>query len=120
MIKQIKFLTVASLLFATQILSAQTGSGGSSCPSGTFCNPFTTITSFSGFVNALLDIAIAVGTPIIALVIIYSGFLFVTAQGNEEKLRTAKRALLWSIIGAAVLLGSKVIASAIDATISAL
>jgi len=61
-----------------------------------------------------------VGIPVIALAIIYSGFLFVFARGNEEKLKTAKDALFYSVIGAAVLLGSWAIAEMIASTIAAL
>jgi len=53
----------------------------------------------------------------VAIAIIYSGFLFVTAQGNSEKLTKAKKALLYTIIGAALLLGSYVIATAIGKTV---
>ena len=55
-----------------------------------------------------------------ALAIIYSGFLFVFARGNDEKLKTAKDALFYSIIGAAVLLGSWAIAEMIASTINTL
>jgi uncharacterized MnhB-related membrane protein len=51
------------------------------------------------------------------LAIIYAGFLFVTASGNETKLETAKRALTYALIGTAILLGSVVIAKGIEATI---
>jgi hypothetical protein len=51
------------------------------------------------------------------LAIIYCGFLFVTAQGNSEKLKKAKQALLYTIVGAALLLGSLVITRAIQGTV---
>jgi len=36
--------------------------------------------------------------------IIYSGLLFMTAAGDEEKVSKAKKALTWSLIGLAVLI----------------
>ena len=58
-----------------------------------------------------------VGIPLVALAIIYCGFLFVQAQGNSEKIEQAKDALLYTIIGAAILLGSWAIAGIISNTI---
>lgn len=69
------------------------------------------------FIEALLNIVLVVGIPIVALAIIYSGFLFVKAQGNPEELKKAKDTLMYTIIGAALLLGSFVLASAIGNTV---
>jgi hypothetical protein len=75
------------------------------------------ITDIPSFIKVVIDFVLFIGVPIIALAIIYSGFLFVTAQGNSEKLTTAKKTLLYTIIGAALLLGSFVIANAIKGTV---
>lgn len=81
-------------------------------------NPIPKITSISGFVAELLDIVLTVGTPIVAFFLILSGFMFVAARGNTEKLATAKKSLLYTIIGAALLLGAWVFAQAIAGTIN--
>ena len=64
-----------------------------------------------------IDIVWKLGIPVIVLVIIYTGFLFVAAQGNPTKLIKAKDALLWVIIGSAVVLGSWVLAKALAGTV---
>ena len=56
----------------------------------------------------------------VALAIIYCGFLFVSARGNTEKLTKAKEALLYTVIGAAILLGSWAIAIMISETVLSL
>ncbi|MCM2339259.1 MAG: pilin [Burkholderiales bacterium] len=63
---------------------------------------------------------VKLGMPIIVLAIIYSGFLFVAAQGNSEKLDEAKRSLIYTLIGAAILLGSWGLAQLITDTVKAL
>lgn len=73
--------------------------------------------TLNGFIKALLEGVLKIGIPIIALAIIYSGFLFVFARGNSEKLTTAKDALLYTLIGAAILLGSWAIATLISDTV---
>jgi len=69
------------------------------------------------FIKAILDIVLLIGIPIVTLAIIYSGFLFVTAQGNSEKLKKAKQTFIYTLIGAALLLGSYVISEAIVGTV---
>lgn len=71
-------------------------------------------------IKNVLEGVIKIGMPVIVLAIIYSGFLFVSAQGNSEKLGEAKRALLYTLIGAAILLGSWGIAQLITDTVKAL
>lgn len=69
------------------------------------------------FIKNVLENVIKLAVPVVALAIIYSGFLFVTAMGNPEKISGAKDALLWTVIGAAVLLGSWAIAKMISETV---
>lgn len=72
------------------------------------------------FIKTLLEGVLRIGMPIVALAIIYCGFLFVSARGNSEKITKAKDALLYTIIGAAILLGSWAIAKMISATVTGL
>lgn len=78
------------------------------------------INSIPAFIQTLLEGVIKIGIPIVALAIIYCGFLFVEARGNSEKLGKAKDALLYTLIGAAILLGSWAIATLISNTVLAL
>lgn len=81
-------------------------------------NPLSSeIDSIPKFIQAVIKIVLTVGVPIVVLAIIYTGFLFVQAQGNSEKLTKAKDSLLYTLIGAALLLGAFVIAQAIGATV---
>lgn len=85
----------------------------------TINNPISA-TTLDGLIKTFLEGALKIGIPIIALAIIYCGFLFVSAQGNPEKLKEAKRALIYTLIGAAILLGSWAIAQLITDTVRAL
>lgn len=80
-------------------------------------NSFSDLPSF---INTLVDVALVIGIPLITLAIIYSGFLFVSAQGNPKELETAKKNFTYTIIGAALLLGALVIANAIKDTITSI
>src|SRR3990167_2089983 len=84
---------------------------------GVICNPLgNTAVDIPGFIRILLTNAIRIGFPVVALAIIYCGFLFVAARGNEEKITKAKDALVYTLIGAAILLGSWAIAQLIQST----
>ena len=100
-------------------LAADTISGTPSDQSGKLINPIAQ-NSFTGLIHDLLVGAIKIGLPIVALAIIYCGFLFVFARGNTEKLGKAKEALLYTLIGAAILLGSWAIAQIINSTVTSL
>ena len=82
------------------------------------CGPNCTLPDF--IKKVLNDIVLPIGGVISVLMIVYSGFLFVTAQGNESKITKAKDALLYACIGAAILLGAIVISQAIGGTINQL
>ena len=70
------------------------------------------------FVNSILEVVMKIGIPVAAMFIIYSGFLFVKAQGNEAELTKAKSAFTYAVIGTAILLGSWLLATGIESTIT--
>ncbi len=94
-----------------------TQSGGA--PSPAIKNPLKSETILD-LLTALLNVIVQVGIPLIALAIVYSGFLFVKAQGNESELSEAKKTLYWTVIGAAIVLGALVISNVIQATVVSL
>lgn len=87
---------------------------------GKILNPLGNTDTLPVLIQTILEGVLKIGIPIVALAIIYCGFLFVFARGNSEKLTKAKEALLYTIIGAAILLGSWAIAKMISATVLAL
>lgn len=93
------------------------GAGGESQVS--IRNPLRSETeTIMGLIKLIIDnIILPIGSVLVVVMIIFTGFKFVVARGNEEKIREAKSALTWTIVGAAVLLGSWVIAQAISATL---
>lgn len=88
--------------------------------SGKICNPVPKITSIPGLVHTILTGVLKIGIPVVALAIIYCGFLFVKARGKPEEINKAKEALLYTLIGAAILLGSWAIAQMIQETVTGL
>lgn len=97
-----------------------TNTGGTSLSDITLENPLKNIDSIPKFVEAILNIVFTVGSWILALFIIYVGYKFVAARGNDKELAEAKEALKYTLIGGVILLGAWVIAEAIVGTVNAL
>ena len=51
------------------------------------------------FIRLVVDIVMQIAGIIAFLMIIYGGILYLTAYGQEAKLETAKKTLIWSIVG---------------------
>ena len=83
-------------------------------------NPFKQNT-IVGLINTILDeILMPVGGVVAVVMIMWAGFLYVTAGGDPGQITKAHEALKWAVIGAAILLGAWVISTAIQGTISTL
>lgn len=107
---------VASI-FLTPIAAFGAGSGTSTpSNSGGIENPIK-FNDLGEFIKGIVDGVAQIGFYLVVIFIIYSGFLFVKARGNETELKKAKEAFLYTVIGAAILLGATVIANVIDGTI---
>ncbi len=73
------------------------------------------------FLKKIVDeLVLPIGAILAVLAFIYTGFLFVMAQGNPGKLTTARTALLYTVVGTALLLGAWVFANVIRGTVNSL
>ncbi len=96
--------------------------GGANCTGNRcqFDNPLGQSGSLEVFLNKLLDVIILIGSIVVVLSIIMAGLKYVTAQGDEKQIESAHKQLTWTVIGAAILLGAKVIAMIVQNTVKAL
>lgn len=118
---------------ATGVLAQSSGPGNTGNPTAgpgntgiTLTNPLTGCQNKSNqdclmsLLNGILGFVIEIGTVVIILMIVYVGFKFVTAQGEPGAITEAKQALLWTIIGALILLGAQAISVGLTETVRAL
>jgi len=89
-------------------------------PDAVIYNPIKAGSDVSVIIDTVLSYIIKIGGVAATLAFIYSGFLFVKAQGNETELKTAKTVFTNTCIGVAVLLGAKLLASIIVTTLNGL
>lgn len=76
--------------------------------------------TFSKFTAAVIKTAVNVMLPFVVLGFVYSGFLFVKAQGKPKEIEEAQKAITWSIIGTFILFGAWGFAQIISTTVSTL
>lgn len=110
---------IPSVLILSHIASAQAQNSTGSSLSGAFKNPFsgTGINTVPDFIDKVIEILINFGAVVVIFFVIFAGFRFVMAQGNPEKIQKAKMILFYTLIGAAILLGAKVISEVIKTTV---
>jgi hypothetical protein len=63
--------------------------------------------------GAVVDVIVLLAFPVVILLIIYDAFLLIMAQGNEKRLTDAKQAVLWTLVGAVLLLAARPIIMAL-------
>lgn len=129
---QVMFVIIATTPFIT--VRAQNGgtqcppgSSGSTCGttevSGSIVNPFKAGigSSLPELFNSIIhNIIVPIGALVAVICFIWAGFMFVTAQGDEKKIATARTALLYTAIGTAILLGAEAITIILKNTITSL
>lgn len=84
-----------------------------------FENPlrFNTIEEF---IEGALQAFVYIALPVVAFFIVFSGFKFLAAQGNQEELAKAKRNFMYVVVGASLALGAWALAVLIKGTIDQL
>lgn len=116
-------LVLSPLLIYAETPTTQNPSGSSSASglSGVIRNPFKGGDSLMDLVQAILNnIILPIAVVAVVIWIIWAGFQYVLAQGNPGKIEKAHQRLLWSLVGAGILLGAAGIAEVVKNTVNTL
>jgi len=89
-------------------------------PSTGLINPLSAGTDLKELLADIIALVVKIGTVVIVLMLVYIGFLFATTSINPENKSKAREALLWTLVGALILLGAQAIAVGIQETVNAL
>jgi hypothetical protein len=112
--KRIVAWTVPFLILPLVVLAAEQDAG---IMTGKIDNPIAA-KDFTELLALVLKVIVSIGLPIIVIAIIWVGFKYVLAQGNDKKISEAHAAFKWVMIGAAIVLGSQAIVSIIQNTVN--
>lgn len=75
-------------------------------------------TDMRAVLDKILNSIVTLLTPVLVLMLVYSGYLFVAGRGNTEKLTDAKKVLTYTLIGTVIVVAASGIAHVIENTIS--
>lgn len=120
------WIVTGFLLSAGQAFAACTPDGTTNTRDGVSNTALTKLpnpvnaASFQDLADDILGIVSKVGAIVAVFFIIYAGFLFVTAGANETKRTDAKWALLYAVIGTAVLIGAQALSTIVCNTVESL
>lgn len=117
--KNLFIIILLAVIFSVPVFALADKTQPITEPSTTIVNPIKA-ENINSLIKQILEGVIKIGIPIVALAIIYCGFLFVQARGKPEAIKKAKDALIYTLIGAAILLGAWAIAQLISDTVLAL
>lgn len=78
-------------------------------------NPIS-VNSIPDLIQKFLELLLRIGIPLLVIMIIYSGALYILARGNQNKITEAHKMLTYTLIGGAILLGSWALADLIHDT----
>ena len=67
--------------------------------------------SLQGIADTIVSYMNIFGAAVAAIMIVYVGVLFLLARGEAEKVAEARMALLWGIVGVAIIFGAAAIIS---------
>lgn len=76
-------------------------------------NPLGETSDVSTLASNIIKFLIILAIPITAILVVYAGYLYIISAGNEAKVKTAQKALIWALVGFAIVL----IASSVPAII---
>jgi len=105
-----RFILVFSLLLLPTVSLAVSN--------GQITNPLGNTKELVPFLDKIIDACLKLGAVIAVVALIYAGFLFVTAAGDEGKIDTAKSTILYTVIGIVILLGARAISAVIVNTVN--
>ncbi len=81
------------------------------------CNPIGYANSFQGFAVHVLQVFAGAASIAAIIFVLFSGFRFLTSQGNSETVEEAKRALQWALSGLILMLLSYVLVAALSSAL---
>ncbi len=98
----IVFLSLAGFAFAITLTNPLSGSG---------------VNSFPELIKAITKFITGIIASLAIIMFVWAGILFVTSGGNEGRLSTAKKALMYAVIGTAIALAGEGLILVITAVI---
>lgn len=63
--------------------------------------------TFAGLINAIIDFIFNLALVLVPLIIIISGYMFITAMGDPKRVDQARDTIIWAVVGILIILVAK-------------
>ena len=85
-------------------------------------NPETlTLDSIKSWLEGdVTNLLLAIATGVAIIMMIYGGYLYLTAFGNEEQAEKGKKTIMWVVVGLVVIIIAKLIINSIEQGLGAI
>ncbi len=80
-------------------------------------NPLS-VSTIQDAIKKIMDVVLMLAIPVIIVLYIWAGFTYIMAQGNGEAIKKAHNRLLFTTLGAVIILGAWTIATAVVGTVN--
>lgn len=103
-----KFLVVTAIFTALFILSPMVSAspadviGGDVCSDNELCNSDTAGSGLFSIIKTIVQVMLVVGGIVAVIMIIMGGIKFIISNGNQEKIKSARDTILYSVVGLVV------------------
>jgi hypothetical protein len=113
----ISFAIVVLLVFVMvlPVFAAPEACSGDTC----LKNPLR-FPTLERFIEGVLQAVVMIALPIIVGFMVFAGFKYIFAQGNQNKITEAHKNFTWVVIGTILILSAWVLATLIGATVTQL
>ncbi|MES2623152.1 MAG: hypothetical protein V4576_01960 [Patescibacteria group bacterium] len=78
------------------------------------------VTSLDGVILIVVNVVQILLIMATVLYLLYAGLMFVTARGEPGKITKARDALLWGMVGAALILGAQVLTTTLKTSVESI
>jgi heme/copper-type cytochrome/quinol oxidase subunit 2 len=81
-------------------------------------NPLgSAVPDIPSLITKVINVVISFAYIVVACFLIWSGFKFVTAQGNSKEIESAKSTFYWTIVGALIVMGAQTLSAMFKTTL---
>lgn len=83
-----------------------TSTGQTAASSMTLTNPLGTTTTVFSLTGRIISVVLGLVGTIALVMFIYGGIIWMTSAGSSDKIKKGREAIIWSVIGMAVIFAS--------------
>ena len=99
--KRLSIIFITILFFSPFVFAGLVGADD--CPEGQICNPLST-DSFEDLLGAITQFIFTIALALAPVMLIIAGFMFVTSAGDTNRVGTAKKLAIYTLVGLAIIL----------------